>query len=173
MVLKFSLVTREDAWISLLSVMGPDWYRNEEIETPQGYATDVITQEAISEIKRLNQDDAPFYLHLSYNAPHFGKAWNAVTEETQNVMQPKPNDLIRVEDTLDPLRRSFAAKVVGLDTSIGQVLEVLDRLGIADQTLVIFMTDHALRWWNSRSMFGPLAGKNQSRASDGSGCLGN
>ncbi|MGC6548175.1 MAG: sulfatase-like hydrolase/transferase [Rubripirellula sp.] len=120
----------------------PDWYRNEEIETPQGYATDVITQEAISEIKRLNQDDAPFYLHLSYNAPHFGKAWNAVTEETQNVMQPKPNDLIRVEDTLDPLRRSFAAKVVGLDTSIGQVLDVLDRLGIADQTLVIFMTDH-------------------------------
>ena len=57
-------------------------------------------------------------------------------------MQPKPNDLIRVEDTLDPLRRSFAAKVVGLDTSIGQVLDVLDHLGIADQTLVIFMTDH-------------------------------
>ena len=66
MVLKFSLVTREDAWISFTLRYGnrPDWYRNEEIETPQGYATDVITQEAISEIKRLNQDDAPFYLHL-------------------------------------------------------------------------------------------------------------
>jgi arylsulfatase A-like enzyme len=120
----------------------PDWYRNETLESADGYATDVITDEAIKEIKRLNSQQRPFYLHLSYNAPHFGKAWDALGGKTVNVMQPKLDDLRQVSEELDPLRRAFAAKVVGLDQSIGRVLEVLDQLAIADQTIVIFMTDH-------------------------------
>lgn len=120
----------------------PDWYRNETLETVSGYATDVITEEAIREIKRLHQDAKPFYLHLSYNAPHFGKAWDSIAKSTQNVMQPKPDDLNQINEDLDPLRRAFAAKVVGLDQSVGRVLQEIDALGIADQTLVVFMTDH-------------------------------
>ena len=120
----------------------PDWYRNESLEKTNGYATDVITNEALREIKRLHQSSQPFYLHLSYNAPHFGKGWDSVSNRTENVMQPKIDDLNRVSEKLDPLRRAFAAKVVGLDQSIGRVLQFLDELEIADQTLVIFMTDH-------------------------------
>ena len=57
-------------------------------------------------------------------------------------MQPKADDLERVAFITDPLRRSFAAKVVGMDDGIGQLLGVLDATGQANNTLVIFMTDH-------------------------------
>ena len=120
----------------------PDWYRGEDLVRPAGYATDVITDEAIEELHRAKADSRPFYLHIAYNAPHFGKGWDVVNEETENVMQPKPQDLERVVHIQDPLRRAFAAKVVGMDMAIGRVLETLDRLELREQTLVIFMTDH-------------------------------
>ncbi len=119
-----------------------DWYRDEVIETPSGYATDVITGEAIEELRRLKRGHRPFYLHLSYNAPHFGKAWDASTEKPVNVMQPKAEDLARVNGAMSPLRQAFAAKVIGLDEGIGRVLSVLDDLSLTQNTIVIFMTDH-------------------------------
>jgi arylsulfatase A-like enzyme len=81
-------------------------------------------------------------LHVAYNAPHFGKGWDDVQEETVNVMQPRPEDLKRVEHLDDPLRRAFAAKVVGMDQGIGRLLEALARHGLDENTLVVFMTDH-------------------------------
>ena len=124
----------------------PDWYRGREIVETDGYATDVITDEAITLLqKHAAQAEAirkPLYLHLSYNAPHFGKAWDASANATQNVMQPKPSDLERVSQIKDPLRRAFAAKVFGLDESIGRVLDELDDLAMSEHTIVIFMTDH-------------------------------
>jgi arylsulfatase A len=57
-------------------------------------------------------------------------------------MQPKPADLEQVSQIDDPLRRSFAAKVVGMDASIGRLLDTIDDLSMRENTLVIFMTDH-------------------------------
>ena len=120
----------------------PDWYRGEEIEETPGYATDVITNEAIQVLRRSRKTKKPLYLHLAYNAPHFGKGWNEQKDTTENVMQPKPADLKSVDSIRDPLRRSFAAKVVGMDQSIGQLMKEIDDLGMRNETLVIFMTDH-------------------------------
>lgn len=121
----------------------PDWYRGRELVAPGMYATDAITQEAIRFLTSQSDDEAPFYLHVSYNAPHFGKAGNRETGGTSNVMQPKPEDLERVDASIsDPLRRAFAAKVIGMDDSIGQILAQLDESGVAKNTLVVFMTDH-------------------------------
>ncbi len=120
----------------------PDWYRGQELVPTRGYATDVITDEAVSVLKSASASNRPLYLHVSYNAPHFGKGWNEQDEATENVMQPKPDDLQKVLSIGDPLRRSFAAKVVGMDESIGRVLDTLVELGMEGNTLVIFMTDH-------------------------------
>ena len=124
----------------------PDWYRGREIVNTDGYATDVITDEAIELLrKNASQPEAirkPLYLHLSYNAPHFGKGWDEQAGATQNVMQPKPTDLQKVSGIQDPLRRSFAAKAIGLDESIGRVIDELERLSMTESTMVIFMTDH-------------------------------
>ncbi|MCA9127064.1 MAG: sulfatase-like hydrolase/transferase [Planctomycetales bacterium] len=121
----------------------PDWYRNHELVEPGSYATDAITDEAIRFLKEQSSADRPFYLHLAYNAPHYGKASDAVDGAAINVMQPKPDDLARVPASIeDANRRAFAAKVMGLDQSIGRILETLRQIAVADNTLVIFMTDH-------------------------------
>lgn len=120
----------------------PDWYRDEALEQTDGYATDVITDEAIRQLELVVQDDRPFYLQVAYNAPHFGKGWNADQGQTENVMQPKPADLLRVGALSDPSRQAFAAKVVGMDAAIGRLLQTLEKLSLSENTLVIFMTDH-------------------------------
>ena len=120
----------------------PDWYRGNDLIKTEGYATDVITEESIRLLRQAKSDDQPIYLHVAYNAPHFGKGWNATDSKTENVMQPKPDDLKKVAHIQDPLRRAFAAKVVGMDKSIGQLMDSIDELSMSENTLVIFMTDH-------------------------------
>ena len=120
----------------------PDWYRNRQLVDTDGYATDVITDEAIKILNDSRQNDQPLYLHVAYNAPHFGKAWNQAKQAPENVMQPKPNDLKKITDIEDPLRKAFAAKVIGMDECIGKLMAEVERLGMSENTLVIFMTDH-------------------------------
>lgn len=120
----------------------PDWYRGRELVETEGYATDVITEEAVQVLRHAQKDPRPIYLHVAYNAPHFGKGWDSQNATTENVMQPKPEDLEQVGEITDPLRRAFAAKVVGMDKSIGQLMDAVEELGMRENTLVIFMTDH-------------------------------
>jgi arylsulfatase A-like enzyme len=106
-----------------------------------GYATDLISQETISYLN--NRDEKkPFFLFLAYNAPHFGKGWDDGNDKSINLLQPHPRDLERVKHITDPARRKYAAMVVALDEGIGKVLDYLDQAGIADNTFVIFMSDH-------------------------------
>jgi arylsulfatase A-like enzyme len=118
-----------------------DWYHDEKHVDEYGYATELITDEAVSFLKR-QKKERQFFLHLAYNAPHFGKGWDPTKKLAVNIMQPHPKDLARVKHITDPIRRMFAAKVVNLDDGIGRVLAALKANGQARDTLVIFMTDH-------------------------------
>ena len=119
----------------------PDWFRNGNPIEQSGYATDLITDEAIHFIRK-DRDQDPFFLFLAYNAPHFGKGWDDGNNQTVNLLQPHPRDLARFAHISDPTRRKFAAKVAALDAGIGRVLGALESQGLAESTLVIFMTDH-------------------------------
>jgi arylsulfatase A-like enzyme len=119
----------------------PDWYRNDVPIDETGYATDLISKETISYLEK-RDTKKPFFLFLAYNAPHFGKGWDDGNDKSINLLQPHPRDLERVKDITDPSRRKYAAMVVALDDGIGEVLGYLDKAGIAENTLVIFMSDH-------------------------------
>jgi len=119
----------------------PDWYRNEQLSDETGYATDLITDEAVRFLKE-QQSDQPFFLYLPYNAPHYGKGYDPGKREVTNIMQAKPEDLARVHEIEDPTRRVFAAMVLSLDDGIGRVLAALKQRGLSDNTLVLFMTDN-------------------------------
>jgi len=118
-----------------------DWYHGEKHVDEYGYATDLITDEAVAFLKR-QKKKRPFFLHLAYNAPHFGKGYDPGKKQAVNIMQPPPKDLARVKHIADPVRREFAAMVVNLDDGIGRVLAALKANGQERDTLVIFMTDH-------------------------------
>ena len=120
----------------------PDWYHQEVYVSENGYATELITEEAVSFLERRDSSSAPFFLYLAYNAPHFGKGWSPSTQQPINIMQPQAADLKRVGFIEDKVRREFAAMTVSLDDGVGKVMDALKSSGLDENTLVIFLTDH-------------------------------
>jgi arylsulfatase A-like enzyme len=99
---------------------------------PKGHATDVFTEWACEYLVERAKVPSPFFLLLTYNAPH-------------NPMQPPPEWLAAVkqrEPQASEARAKMIALVEHLDAGIGRVLATLDRTGLAANTLVIFTSDN-------------------------------
>lgn len=120
----------------------PDWYHGSQHVSENGYATELITDEALTYLEDQTHREKPFFLYLAYNAPHFGKGYSPSTKQPVNLMQPQAAELKRVDFIEDKIRREFAAMTVSLDDGVGKVLAKLEQQGLDENTLVIFLTDH-------------------------------
>ena len=108
------------------------------------YATDLFRREALRFIRR--HSDRPFFCYVPFNAPH----------GASNLDRPRPGvqaplDYIQKHygpydpkqpHTRKARRQRYMACVTHMDESIGQMLDLLDKLGLADNTLVIFFSDN-------------------------------
>jgi len=121
----------DDYWTHLRH--GQNFMRqNRKVIAPQGHATDIFTDWACDYLRERAQARKPFFLYLAYNAPH-------------GPIQPPPDWLAKVqqrEPGMDPKRQKLVALIEHLDSGIGRVLDTLDQLKLADQTLVIFTSDN-------------------------------
>ena len=99
------------------------------------YLTEFWTDEAIDFVKRNPRD--PFYLHLTYNAPHTPLQ---APEEDMKVFKDR-------EDLSEAVKTLYAM-VRNLDRNIGRLLEQLDKLGLRDNTMVIFSSDNGPQFGN-------------------------
>jgi arylsulfatase A-like enzyme len=108
------------------------WYRtkllenDKRVETTQ-YLTDELSTSAVEFIKR--EHDNPFFLYLSYNAPH-------------TPLQASKEYLDRNKHIPKGKRRTYAAMITAVDDGVGRVLATLDELGLDDNTLVFFLSDN-------------------------------
>lgn len=109
---------------------GPLWRDHGPVEDQPTYLTDDLTNEGIDFIKR--NKDKPFCLLLMYNAPH---SPDHVTDEY----------MAKVKDIPNMNRRRYAALVQGVDAGVAQVRTTLDELGLAEDTLVVFLSDNGGR----------------------------
>src|SRR5690606_5374587 len=50
--------------------------------------------------------------------------------------------LDRYLDIADPSRRAYAASITAMDDQVGRVVAELDRRGLRDSTLIVFMSDN-------------------------------
>ncbi|MFN7139107.1 MAG: sulfatase-like hydrolase/transferase [Limisphaerales bacterium] len=119
----------------------PDWFRNAKPLVEKGYATDLISDDAVRYLKNQKKDQ-PFFLFLSYTAPHYGKGWNEETKELSNILQAKPKDRKRFKHITDTNRLEYAAMVAAMDDGVGRVLETLRKQKLEKNTLVIFTSDN-------------------------------
>jgi arylsulfatase A-like enzyme len=117
--------------------------RNHESVKTSKYLTDEFSDEAVSFIER-NQNK-PFFLFLSYNAPH-------------GPLQATEEYLNRFPDIQNKKRRTYAAMVSALDDGVGRVLDQLKALDIDDNTLVFFLSDNGGPETKNASDNGPLRG---------------
>jgi arylsulfatase A-like enzyme len=89
--------------------------------------TDAFTREAEAFIAR--HKSQPFFLYLSYNAVH-------------SPLMAQDEWLKKFEHIPDVQRRIFAAMLAQLDAGVGRVLARLRELNLAENTLVVFLSDN-------------------------------
>jgi len=94
------------------------------------YLTDALTVKANQLLDRFVKEDKPFFLNLAHYAVH-----TPIQEHKQLVQQ-----FIREGKT--KAEAKYASMVASMDNSLGSIMNKLEELHIADNTIVIFMSDN-------------------------------
>ena len=109
------------------------FYRNLTPIDDEGYFDQLFTDEALKYLRRRQGNPRPFYLNLAFYAPHG-------PYQTPPGFPPSSDDMV-----------NYKAMVEYLDACVGRVLDELDRLGLADNTLVVFLSDQGASSLNEYS----------------------
>ena len=117
------------------------WLNGAKIER-DGYMTDLITAESIQFIER--NASRPFFIDIAYNAPH----WPYQPPDHPSVARDNARHLLPNDDGTGT-RADYAALVERVDRGVGEILQTLTRLGLANDTIVIFTNDNGGEWLSS------------------------
>ncbi len=133
------------------SYFDPYLWENGEQVRRKGYCSDIFTDQAIQFIKEHKRDKAsePFFLYLSYNAPHTPLQLPETYEHEYAGMEYGAADFAvsgnRVSNMssrdMEDARRVYGM-VSNIDDNMGRLLKELGKLQIEENTLVVFMTDN-------------------------------
>ncbi|WP_172408155.1 sulfatase-like hydrolase/transferase [Desulfosporosinus sp. FKA] len=146
--------------------------------------TERVTQAAIDYLSyEAPKSDKPWVLYVNFWAPHFPliapkRFYDMYPDELINMPFDCPSaeqhpilDELRYhfnvrnidEDTLRRTRKAYYGLVSYVDEKIGEIMEVLDKTGLAKDTLVIYTSDHGESlgdhelWWKN-TMYEQSAG---------------
>lgn len=94
------------------------------------YLTEALTIEANAAISQAVREKKPFYLYMSHYAIH------APWEKDERFYQKY------IDAGLSEFDAVYASMLEGMDKSLGDIRANLERLGVADNTIVVFMSDN-------------------------------
>ncbi len=123
----------------------PEYLWHNETKEPQHgrYSQDAIHEQALKFIE--DNHDKAFFGYFTYTIPHaeLRQPQDSIVEMYRGRFEePKAwYDDGDYGTALDP-RTQFAAMITRLDSYVGQILDKLDELGIAEKTLFIFTSDN-------------------------------
>jgi choline-sulfatase len=143
------IARREKGWILGVS--------HDSVLTAQHHQDAFVGRRAVRRIESM-ETDYPFFLFVSFQGPHdpfdppaeYGARYRdrAVPQPVTSDLEQKPR---RVRDRARPdatpeqvltARRQYCAKISLIDDQVGAILDALERRGLADNTLVVFASDH-------------------------------
>lgn len=99
------------------------------------YLTRELTDGGIRFIEK--NCEQPFFLFVSYNAPH-----EYLEAPAETIAKYPPEAMTDVPGVPTRSRQIYAAMVDEMDQGIGRLMETLDQLDLADNTIVWFLSDH-------------------------------
>lgn len=103
------------------------WHRDGKLVEEQGHVTDLIAREAVEWLE--SRGERPFFLYVPFTAIH--------------VPMNEPEKWREANKHLsDPGQRLRAACTTHMDDAVGQVLAVLDRKKLRENTVVLFFGDN-------------------------------
>lgn len=104
--------------------------RGSKPEETKGYISDVLTDEAMKFIDQSQKQKQPFFCYLAYNAPH-----------SPYQVADKYFDKFKAKGFDDKLA-SFYGMCENIDDNVGRLLAKLEELKVAEDTIVVFLTDN-------------------------------
>ncbi|MEQ8786034.1 MAG: sulfatase-like hydrolase/transferase [Pirellulaceae bacterium] len=117
------------------------WRDNAPTTEDRGtYCTYLFQREAVTFLKE--NHDKPFFLYVPFNAPHGS---SSLDPEIRGTVQAPEKYLAMYpegESQREQRRRGYLAATTCMDDAIGEMLDLLDKYDLADNTLVIFMSDN-------------------------------
>jgi len=127
---------------------GSVYFGDEPVPIPaSGFAPDYQTGLAVDFLRQASRQ--PFYLYLSFVAPHA-----PLTPPARHATYNPPELRLRenVPKNIEQTARQNLAGYYGLcsavDENIGRLLKELDGRGLADDTIVVFTSDHGHMLWS-------------------------
>lgn len=140
------------------SYFDPLLWKNGRAVKQSGYVTDVLTSAACEFISAAG--DEPFFVYLPYNCPH--NPLEAPREyldlyadaDVSSAALPevgRPFDTGQNPAADEAKTRRLYGMVANIDDNIGRLLRHLDDLGIAEHTIVVYLSDNGPqhRRWNA------------------------
>lgn len=107
------------------AVQGMAQYYGDDI-----FLTEALTREALDRLDYPIESGKPFYLYLSHYATH-----SPITADSRYYANYR-------ESGMDDGQSRFASMVEGVDKSLGDLMDYLERKGVADNTIIIFYADN-------------------------------
>ena len=124
------------------------WEDETKISLDGQYLTTLITDRSIRFIEQSAAAGQPFFIDVSYNAPHW--PYNRPDQPS-----PAPGSGAHVLANAEnpPTRADYATMVEAADSGVGKILQAVTRLGLTNDTIVIFTNDNGGEWLSNG---GPL-----------------
>ena len=105
--------------------------------------TDLVDEYQARRDRRSDRDDIPFILEGNPDAMDplsRAELDSRLHDEAYEGYQVLPNQVVKIKQHQDNVQ--FAGMVESMDKSLGRVLATLNRLGLSDDTIVIFFSDN-------------------------------
>ncbi|MFB3789603.1 MAG: sulfatase [bacterium] len=118
----------------------PKYYRDTpELIEKSGYEPDVQTDLAIEFLQQ--NPAAPFFLMVSYGPPH--DPYDQVPAAYKSLYDPAKLDLRPNAPNANRSQISgYYAHITALDADTGRLIQTLEELGIRENTLIVYTSDH-------------------------------
>ncbi len=136
-----------DTWLGYLNQDHAHYYYTEYLDDDEGrleltgntashesYSHDLLTDRASRFIRE--SQEAPFFLYVAYTLPHFS------SREEDPDRRAVPSTAPYSDRRWDDASKKYAAMVHMLDRDVGRIADLIDELGLGEDTLVIFTSDN-------------------------------
>jgi arylsulfatase A-like enzyme len=108
----------------------------------KGYCTDIFFTQALSWIKTKANDKKPFFAYIATNAPH-GPFIAPEKYKEKFIKQNYPENA-----------QGFYGMIENVDDNLGLLMEKLNTWDLADNTILIFMSDNGKTWGGQNNVHG-------------------
>lgn len=133
----FFRMDRSEWWVSRTN-LPPYYYHQLENnnglipEKQVGHVTEFLGDAALGFLEQAEADGKPFFLYLSFTAPH-------------NPLEPDEKSLSKAKQLFPDAsekRQKYMGLIIGMDEQVGRVLDRLAQKGLDENTLVVFLSDN-------------------------------